>query len=56
MSVFLIAVIATVVVVWSTVAVLVAVVVGRSIDLAQEREEAHVPDLVDMRIPVDHGH
>lgn len=38
MSVLLIAVVATIVVVWATVAVIVSVVVGRAISLAERRD------------------
>lgn len=46
-SVLLIAVVATIVVVWATVAVLVSVLVGRAISLAEERATDEAPPLDD---------
>ncbi|WP_299569355.1 hypothetical protein [uncultured Williamsia sp.] len=47
MSVLLIAVVATIVVVWATVAVLVSVLVGRAISLAEQRATDEAPPLDD---------
>ena len=46
-SVLLIAVIATIVVVWATVAVVVSVLVGRAISLAEKRATDEAPPLDD---------
>ena len=50
MSVLLIAVIATVVVAWSTVAVAVSVLVGRAISLAEKRAEDESPTADDREL------
>ncbi|MEH3156538.1 MAG: hypothetical protein PGN29_14775 [Gordonia paraffinivorans] len=53
MSVLLIAVIATIAVVWATVAVVVSVLVGRAISMAEQRATDEAPPPAD-RVLADH--